>query len=150
MVIEGAKAIKNTKFQNSFNTQSNKIFFCLFPILLNKIKIEINSDKEHSTIFFSNSYNFRQLLQRNIRNNLIELLLQKLIYVATVELPTLEMISLYCSFSTQIAVEFLCTSTFIWTWFYDLSPQTQRQSKDGVLVFQPYHRLKMFVLIIYF
>ena len=101
MVTEGAKAVKNTKFSSSFSLQSNKDSLCLFLTLLNKIKTEINSSKEYSTISFSNNYDFCQILQKNITNNLIKLLLQKLIYVATVKLPTLEMISLYCSFSTQ-------------------------------------------------
>ena len=58
MVTEGVKAVKYTKFKNSFSLQSNEDFLCLFLILLNKIETEINSGKEYSAIFFSDNYNF--------------------------------------------------------------------------------------------
>ena len=114
MVTEGVKAVKSTKFQNSFSLRSNKDFSCLFLILLNKIDTEIDSNKEYSGIFFSNNYNFVEYYNR---------ILQKL-YTAVIAKTELcshseatharNDISILQLFHT-IAVEFLCTSTFIWT-----------------------------------
>ena len=80
----------------------------------------------------------------------MQLLLQKLNYVATVKLLTLEMISLYCSFSTQQQQNFYVHQLLFGLNFMILAHKCRDSQEMACWSFNHFTVLNCFFLIIYF